>query len=271
MVSSVTRTEPSTTPRRCIRPRSSKTVPSWEAGRAVWHRGHIREGSRIGRDCTLGFAVYVDTDVVVGDNCKIQNHVSLYRGRRARRRGLRRPVRRVHERSCIPARDRSSGRCVRRTCTRGASIGANATIVCGVDIGAWAMIAAGAIVTADVPAYGLDRRRAGPADGLGVPLRRALDGVRTSAAVAVPALRSKRPHPRVERDRRSTFRCSAAEEEALVLEVLRSGRLVKGPMVERFEDAVRHEVGTRHAIAVNSGTSALVAALLAHGIRPATR
>jgi perosamine synthetase len=59
-----------------------------------------------------------------------------------------------------------------------------------------------------------------------------------------------------------------AEEEALVLEVLRSGRLVKGPMVERFEQAVRQEAGTTHAIAMNSGTSALISALLAHRIRP---
>jgi dTDP-4-amino-4,6-dideoxygalactose transaminase len=58
-----------------------------------------------------------------------------------------------------------------------------------------------------------------------------------------------------------------AEEEALVLEVLRSGKLVKGPMVERFEASVRDVVGTGHAVAVNSGTSALIAALLAHGIR----
>ena len=57
-------------------------------------------------------------------------------------------------------------------------------------------------------------------------------------------------------------------EESLVREVLRSGRLVKGPMVQRFEEAVRTEVGTKHAVAVNSGTSALVAALLAHGVRP---
>src|SRR5687767_11924362 len=57
-------------------------------------------------------------------------------------------------------------------------------------------------------------------------------------------------------------------EEKLVLEVLRSGRLVQGPMVERFEDAVREVVGTRHAVAVNSGTSALIASLLAHGIGP---
>jgi perosamine synthetase len=57
-------------------------------------------------------------------------------------------------------------------------------------------------------------------------------------------------------------------EEKLVLEVLRSGRLVQGPMVERFEEAVRDVVGTRHAVAVNNGTSALIAALLAHGIGP---
>jgi perosamine synthetase len=56
-------------------------------------------------------------------------------------------------------------------------------------------------------------------------------------------------------------------EEKLVLEVLRSGRLAQGPMVARFEDAVRDVVGTKHAIAMNSGTSALIAALLAHGIR----
>ncbi len=57
-------------------------------------------------------------------------------------------------------------------------------------------------------------------------------------------------------------------EEKLVLEVLRSGRLVQGPMVERFEEAVREVVGTRHAVAVNNGTSALIAALMAHGIGP---
>jgi perosamine synthetase len=57
-------------------------------------------------------------------------------------------------------------------------------------------------------------------------------------------------------------------EEKLVVEVLRSGRLVKGPMVEQFEEMVRHTTGTRHAVAVNNGTSALIAALLAHGIGP---
>ena len=55
-------------------------------------------------------------------------------------------------------------------------------------------------------------------------------------------------------------------EEQLVLKVLRSGRLVQGPMVETFEEAVRQTVGVRHAMAVNNGTSALIAALLAHGI-----
>jgi len=57
-------------------------------------------------------------------------------------------------------------------------------------------------------------------------------------------------------------------EEKLVLEALRSGRLVNGPMLERFEEAVREVVGTRHAVAVNNGTSALIASLLAHGIGP---
>ena len=57
-------------------------------------------------------------------------------------------------------------------------------------------------------------------------------------------------------------------EEKLVLEALRSGRLVQGPMIDAFETAVRDVVGTRHALAVNSGTSALIAALIANGIGP---
>ena len=104
-------------------------------GTRVWHRGHIRDGSRIGRDCTLGFAVYVDTDVVVGDNCKIQNHVSLFRGVVLDDNVFVGPsvafTNDLYPRAGSLDWDVSSPTHVRE----GASIGANATIVCGVDIG----------------------------------------------------------------------------------------------------------------------------------------
>ena len=123
-------------------------------GTRIWHRGHIREGSRIGRDCTLGFAVYVDTEVVVGDGCKIQNHVSIYRGVVLADEVFVGPSV-AFTNDLYPRAGTAEWQVVPTYVDRGASIGANATIVCGVHIGEWAMIAAGAIVTADVPAYGL--------------------------------------------------------------------------------------------------------------------
>jgi UDP-2-acetamido-3-amino-2,3-dideoxy-glucuronate N-acetyltransferase len=122
-------------------------------GTSIWHRSHVRAGSRIGADCTIGFAVYVDTEVVVGDRCKIQNHVSLFRG-----------VTLEDEVFVGPAGTFSNDLYPRATgdweivptyVRRGATIGANATIVCGVELGAWSMIAAGAVVTTDVPPHAL--------------------------------------------------------------------------------------------------------------------
>ena len=122
----------------------------------IWHRSHVREGARIGDRCTVGFCVYVDTDVVVGDDCKIQNHVSLYRGVELEDEVFVGPsatfTNDLHPRASADAWD-----VVPTRVRRGASIGANATIVCGVEIGEWAMVAAGAVVTTDVPPHGLVR------------------------------------------------------------------------------------------------------------------
>jgi UDP-2-acetamido-3-amino-2,3-dideoxy-glucuronate N-acetyltransferase len=153
MVSSITHADPADPP--LIHP--SAIVEAGAVignGTRVWHRGHLREGSQVGRDCTLGFAVYVDTDVVVGDSCKIQNHVSLFRGVVLDDNVFVGPS--VAFTNDLYPRAGSLDWQVHPTRVHeGASIGANATIVCGVDIGEWAMIAAGAIVTTDVPPYGL--------------------------------------------------------------------------------------------------------------------
>jgi len=120
----------------------------------VWHRSHLRSGSRIGADCTIGFAVYVDTGVVVGDRCKIQNHVSLFQGVVLEDDVFVGPgVAFTNDR--YPRASSTDWEVVPTMVRSGASIGANATIVCGVEVGAWSMVGAGAILTRDAPAHGL--------------------------------------------------------------------------------------------------------------------
>jgi UDP-2-acetamido-3-amino-2,3-dideoxy-glucuronate N-acetyltransferase len=124
------------------------------AGTRVWHHTHIRDGARVGAGCTIGFSVYVDAGAVIGDRCKVQNLVSVYRGvvleddvfvgPAACFTNDRYPRAGSAEWAVVPTRVR-----------RGVSIGAHATIVCGVELGAWSMVAAGAVVTQDVPPHGL--------------------------------------------------------------------------------------------------------------------
>jgi acetyltransferase-like isoleucine patch superfamily enzyme len=117
-------------------------------GTAIWHHAHVRAGAQVGRGCTIGKNVFVDQGVVIGDRVKIQNNVSVYRG--------------VHlddEVFVGPGAVFTNDRYPRATgdwelvateIRRGASIGANATVVCGVEIGRFATAAAGAVVTADL-------------------------------------------------------------------------------------------------------------------------
>jgi len=114
----------------------------------VWRHAHVRAGARVGADCVLGNNVYIDEDVVIGDRVKVQNGVSVYNG-----------VQLDDEVFVGPAVAFTNDRFPRATgewevvetkVRRGASIGANATVVCGVDVGSYAMVAAGAVVTRDV-------------------------------------------------------------------------------------------------------------------------
>jgi UDP-2-acetamido-3-amino-2,3-dideoxy-glucuronate N-acetyltransferase len=132
-------------------------------GTRVWHYAHVAAGARVGRDCVLGQNVYVASTVVMGDGCRVQNNVSLYDGVSLAELVFVGPsavftnVR--HPRAEFPRR----APFLPTRVERGATIGANATVLCGLTIGAYAFVAAGAVVTADVPPHALM---------VGVPARR---------------------------------------------------------------------------------------------------
>jgi UDP-2-acetamido-3-amino-2,3-dideoxy-glucuronate N-acetyltransferase len=145
------------------------------AGSRVWHWVHVSPGARIGDGCSLGQNVYVGNDVVIGNNVKIQNNVSVYDAVRLEDDVFCGPsmvfTNVYNPRSAITRKNEYRQTLVRR----GATLGANCTIVCGVTIGEHAFIGAGAVVNRDVPAYalmlGVPARRRGWICSCGVQLR----------------------------------------------------------------------------------------------------
>ena len=125
------------------------------AGTKIWHFSHVMKDSVIGRGCNIGQNVLVSPGVRIGDNCKIQNNVSLYTGVVLEDHVFCGPsmvfTNVVNPRSEVIRKDEYKRTLVRR----GASIGANATLVCGITVGAYAFIGAGAVVTRDVPDFAL--------------------------------------------------------------------------------------------------------------------
>jgi acetyltransferase-like isoleucine patch superfamily enzyme len=118
-------------------------------GTSVWHHAHVRSGARVGTGCTLGKNVFVDAEAVVGDRVKVQNNVSIYRGVCLDDEVFVGPSA-VFTNDRTPRATNPHWELVPTRVRHGASIGANATIVCGVEIGAFAMVAAGSVVTRSV-------------------------------------------------------------------------------------------------------------------------
>jgi UDP-2-acetamido-3-amino-2,3-dideoxy-glucuronate N-acetyltransferase len=126
-----------------------------EEGTKIWHFSHVMQNCKIGERCNIGQNVVISPDVVLGNNVKVQNNVSIYTGVTCDDDVFLGPsmvfTNVINPRSAINRRDQYAKTHV----GKGASIGANATIVCGHDIGDYAFIGAGSVVTKEVPAYAL--------------------------------------------------------------------------------------------------------------------
>lgn len=144
-------------------------------GAKIWHFSHVLKGSKIGKGCIIGQNVVIGPDVTIGERCKVQNNVSIYKG-----------VTLEDEVFCGPsmvftnvynprAFIERKHEFMQTLVKRGATIGANSTIVCGVTIGRYAVIGAGAVVKSDVPDYavvaGVPAKRIGWACKCGVSLK----------------------------------------------------------------------------------------------------
>jgi dTDP-4-amino-4,6-dideoxygalactose transaminase/acetyltransferase-like isoleucine patch superfamily enzyme len=249
-----------------------ETGASVGTGTVIWHHSLIRSEAVVGSDCTLGKNVFVDERVRIGDRVKIQNNVSVYRGVELDDEVFVGPSA-VFTNDLLPRAVSPDWRPAATRVRRGASVGANATIICGVEIGEWGMVGAGAVVTRSVRPHqlvaGNPACHRGWVCACGTVISRAdqppadLSCERCQAEVG-PATEPGAAEPPI---RLASVRLGRDDEEA-VLSVLRSGHLAAGVWVDELEHDFARIHGTTHAVAVSNGTVALVAALRANGIGP---
>ena len=131
-------------------------------GSSIWHHAQVRERVKIGKNCVIGKGVYIDFEVLIGDNVKIQNYVSVFHGVVVEDGVFIGPhvcftndllPRAINPDGSLKATD--DWELSKTQIRRGAALGANSTILCGISIGEWAMIGAGSVVVHDVPDHGL--------------------------------------------------------------------------------------------------------------------
>jgi UDP-2-acetamido-3-amino-2,3-dideoxy-glucuronate N-acetyltransferase len=187
-------------------------------GTKIWHFCHIMRDARIGRGCSLGQNCCVASGVVIGDNVKIQNNVSIYTGTIVEDDVFLGPscvlTNVTNPRSQVNRRHLYEKTLLRRGC----SIGANATIVCGVTVGRYSLVGAGAVVSRDVPDYALM---------IGVPARQvgwiSRHGVRLPPPDATGVMTCAESGLRYREDPKGSVRCLDVDEDAALPSALSVG------------------------------------------------
>ncbi len=248
----------------------------------VWHFVHVSSGARIGRGCSLGQNVFVGRGVRVGNGVKVQNNVSIYEGVEVDDDVFLGP-------SCVFTNVNNPRAFVERKTEfrgtrvhRGASIGANATIVCGHDVGAYSFVGAGAVVTKNVPPHALvvgnPARRIGWMSRAGERLPEGPRPLcpRTGEAYIVSDDACRVRSPADERDDGPIPAVDLAAEHEPLLPAFRaaferimsSGQFILGDEVASFERECAAILGVPHALGVSSGTDGLLLALMAMNIGP---
>lgn len=197
------------------------------AGTKIWHFAHICAGARIGANCVFGQNTMVAGGVNIGDNVKVQNNVAIYTGTTIESDVFLGP-------SCVLTNVTNPRSQVNRhslyeetRIRRGATVGANATIVCGVTLGRYSFISAGAVVTKDVPDYALM---------VGVPARQKGWMSRHGHALKGNVMICPESGYRYSEEQPGTLRCLDLDEEAPLPDGLRAGKV-------RYDDFKGREPG----------------------------
>jgi len=246
-------------------------------GTKIWHFSHVMKNAKIGKNCNIGQNVVISPDVILGENVKIQNNVSVYTGVICEDDVFLGPsmvfTNVVNPRSHIIRKDQYQRTLVKK----GASIGANAVIICGNDIGKFAFIGAGAVITKDVPDYALVVGNPGRIVGwmchCGVRLNFQNDSeVKCTACGKEYKMKSDREiHEKKSTevtsvpllDLKAQYTTIKNAIEPVISEVIESQYFILGPKVKELEDKVAAYSQCRHAVGVSSGTDALLIALMA--------
>ncbi|HMK37302.1 MAG TPA: DegT/DnrJ/EryC1/StrS family aminotransferase [Desulfomonilaceae bacterium] len=253
------------------------------AGTKIWHFSHIMEDAQIGSKCSLGQNVVVAKGVRIGDHCKIQNNVSIYEGVTLENNVFCGPsmvfTNVYNPRSEIPRMKE-----IRPTLVKeGATIGANATIVCGVTIGKYAFIGAGSVVTKDVEDYALvvgnPARQIGYMCRCGVTLTQPADSSQPLQCASCNKLytlgvdkhlhesQGEEPVGKVPLlDLNAQYLSLKNDIHAAITGVVESQRFIMGPEVQALESEIAEYCQCKHGIGVSSGTDAILVSLMALGV-----
>lgn len=253
-------------------------------GTKIWHFSHVMAGAEIGEQCNIGQNVLVGRGVKIGNKCKIQNNVAVYEGVTLEDFVFCGPsmvFTNVFNPRCeIPRMSEIRPTLVKK----GVTIGANATIICGVTIGEYAFIGAGAVVNRDVKAYALmvgnPARRIGwmcacgnrlmGSDSPGESLSCQVCGATYSlnSEGLLPAIGAQPPQSIPLLDLKGQYASLKKEIKSAVDRVFDSQHFILGPEVEAFEREIAEYCGSRYGVGVTSGTDALITSLMALGIGP---